>query len=170
MLRLFRIHCSIFPISICLFLSATAGLASVRITVDADQQYQYAQSLLDREAFDGAVYEFNRFIHFFPDHAKVPHARFQAGMAHFGAGRFSKAAIIFDEQTRANIDSELFTEAYFMLSRCHAMQAMVEQAMVDLHNLMAVTAEKQVMDQARYELAWLHVDRGRWRDADRFFR
>ncbi len=169
MMRLCLIRCATLFFPVCLFLSATIGIASARITVDADQQYQYAQSLLDREAFDEAVYEFNRFIHFFPDDAKVPRARFQTGMAHFGAGRFSKAAVIFDERTRAGRDSTLAVEAYFMLSRCHAEQAMVEQAMVDLHNLMAVTTQKQIIDRARYELAWLHVDRGRWKDANRIF-
>ena len=36
------------------------------LTIDADSQYDYAQSRLAEDAFAEAIIEFNRFIHFFP--------------------------------------------------------------------------------------------------------
>jgi tetratricopeptide (TPR) repeat protein len=138
-------------------------------TIDADSQYAFAQSRLDAGAFDEAIAEFNRFVYFFPADHRVPSALFQTGMAHFGAGRYQAAAAVFDRQTGGDADSPLGSDAFFMLSRAHARQGMIEQAMVDLYNLMVVSTKKAVLDRARYELGWLHVEQGRWNDAGQAF-
>jgi tetratricopeptide (TPR) repeat protein len=148
--------------------SATVADADQR-TIDADSQYAFAQSRLDAGAFDEAIAEFHRFVYFFPADHRVPSALFQTGMAHFGAGRYQAAAAVFDRQTGGDADSPLVSDAFFMLSRCHARQGMIEQAMVDLYNLMAASTEKAVLDRARYELGWLHVEQGRWNAADQAF-
>ncbi|BBO67453.1 hypothetical protein DSCA_13830 [Desulfosarcina alkanivorans] len=152
-----------------LVLCAAAGQGEAQLTIDADSQYDYAQSRLDADAYDEAVVEFNRFVHFFPSDPRVPRARFQTAMAHFGAGRYQAAATLFNMLIADYADSHPDNEAYFMLSRCHARQGMVEQAMVDLHNLMALSGRPDVIDRARYELGWLHVDQGRWKDAGQVF-
>ncbi len=153
--------------SLMLLAAAAPGLA--QLTIDADGQFRYAQSRLDAGAFDEAIVEFNRFIHFFPADPRLSQARFQTGIAHYRAGRYQPAAAIFSLQTVQYAGSPLDNEAFFMLSRSHARQGMIEQAMVDLHNLMASSSEADVIDRARYELGWLHVDQGRWKHADREF-
>ncbi|WP_170302069.1 tetratricopeptide repeat protein [Desulfosarcina widdelii] len=139
------------------------------LTIDADSQYRFAQSSLDAGAFDEAIAEFNRFIHFFPDDPRIPRARFQTGIAHYRAGRYPAAAAVFDRQTRNYEGLPLQNEAYFMLSRSHADQGRIEQAILDLHNLTAVAADVDVIDRARYEQGWLHVQQGQWQQADRAF-
>jgi tetratricopeptide (TPR) repeat protein len=153
----------------CMMLFADAGHGAAQLTIDADSQYAFAQSRLDSGAYGEAIAEFNRFVHFFPADPRVPQARFQAGMAHFGAGQYQAAAALFNMLTADYQDSSLNNDSYFMLSRSHARQGMTEQAMVDLHNLLALTARKDVTDRARYELGWLHVDQGRWNDAGQAF-
>lgn len=152
-----------------LFLSAAPGCDAAPLTIDADSQYEYAQSRLDAGAFDEAIIEFNRFAHFFPADPRVPQAKFQTGMAHFGAGRYQAAAARFTRLTANYMDSPLDNDAFFMLSRCHARQGMIERAMLDLHNLMALSVQKDVIDRARYELGWLHVDQGHWNEAGQAF-
>ncbi|WP_372683286.1 tol-pal system YbgF family protein [Desulfosarcina sp.] len=152
-----------------LFLMAMPAHGFARLTIDADSQYRYAQSRLDSGAVDEAVAEFNRFIHFFPADPRVPQARFQTGVAHFRAGRYQAAAAIFNQQTVGFAGSPLDNQAFFMLSRSHARQGMIEQAIVDLHNLEALSSSTDVIDQVRYELGWLHVDQGRWNAADQAF-
>lgn len=162
-------HFLLIAISLSLVLVAASSRGLAQLTIDADSQYRYAQSRLDAGAYDEAITEFNRFIHFFPADPKVARARFQTGMAHFGAGRYQAAAAIFGAQTTDYTGSPLDNEAFFMLSRSHAGQGMHEQAMLDLHNLVALSSEADVIDRARYELAWLHVDQGRWNAADQEF-
>ena len=159
----------IIVIGVPLLLIAASAHGAAPLTIDADSQYQYAQSRLDSGAFDEAIVEFNRFIFFFPADSRVPEARFQTGMANFSAGRYQAASAIFNEQTVDFNGSPLDNEAFFMLSRSHARQGMVEQAILDLHNLMALSSAAEVIDRARYELGWLHVDQGRWNDADQVF-
>ena len=159
----------IVTVGLYLVLIAAPANGFAQLTIDADSQYRYAQSRLDSGAVDEAIAEFNRFIHFFPADPRVPRARFQTGMAHFSAGRYQAAAAIFNQQTVDFTGSPLDNQAYFMLSRSHARQGMIEQAILDLHNLMALSSAAESIDRARYELGWLHVDQGLERD-DRCFR
>lgn len=158
-----------FAIGLILVLQSVAGHTAGQLIIDADDQYRYAQTRLDAGAYDEAIAEFNRFIHFFPDDARVSRARFETGMAYFHSSRFAQAAAIFDRQIDPYGGTPLDDEAFLMLSRSHAHQGMTEQAMLDLHNLMMLTADQATIDRARYELGWLHVDLGRWTDADRAF-
>ena len=159
----------LIAIGVPLVLVATAAHGATQLTIDADRQYHYAQSRLNEGAFDEAIVEFNRFMHFFPADLRIHKARFQTGMAHFSAGRYQAAAAIFNALTTDYTGSPLDNEAFFMLSRSHAGQGMIELAMLDLHNLMAISSKTDVIDRARYELGWLHVDQGRWGDADQEF-
>ncbi len=159
----------IIAIGVPLVLVAATARGFTQLTIDADSQYRYAQSRLDAGAVDEAIVEFNRFIYFFPEDPRIPRARFQTGMAHFNAGRYQAAAAIFNRQTEDFTGSPLDNQAFFMLSRSHARQGMTEQAILDLHNLVALSSETDVIDRARYELGWLHVDQGRWNDADQSF-
>jgi tetratricopeptide (TPR) repeat protein len=152
-----------------LLLSAACGRSQAALTIDADSQYRYAQSLFNAGAYEEAIAEFDRFIHFFPDDPRIPQARFQIGMAHFKAGRYPAAAAIFSALTAHYSGSPLDNRAYLMLSRCHARQGRTEQAVVDLHNLMAFSPPADVIDRARYQLGWLQVDEGRWDLADQAF-
>jgi tetratricopeptide (TPR) repeat protein len=146
---------------------AADGLA--QLTIEADQQFDYARSRLDAGAFDEAIVEFNRFIHFFPEDAKVPQAQFQTGMAYFRSGRYLQAAGRFEGGIENFRGLPLQNESYFMLSRSHAGQGMREQAMLDLHNLLAIATDPDVIDRAHYELGWLHVRQGHWEKADQTF-
>lgn len=165
-----RFHRPIFSlIMLGVLLLAGAANAADPLTIDAGSQYRFAQSRLDADAFDEAIAEFNRFIHFFPDDPRVPRARFQTGMAHYRAGRYPEAAAVFDRQSRNYEGLPLQNEAFFMLSRSHADQGRIEQAILDLHNLTAVAADVDVIDRARYEQGWLYVQQGQWLQADRAF-
>lgn len=152
-----------------LILIASAVHCHAQLIIDADSQHRFAQSRFDAGAFDEAIVEFNRFIHFFPSDPRILQARFQTGMANFYAGRYPAAAAIFNALTGEPAPGTVASDAFFMLSRSHARQGMLDQAMIDLHNLMALLPEADIMDRARYELGWLHVDRGQWRLADDAF-
>ena len=165
----FRPRLQWFAVGVVLAQLVAPAAPAAPLVIDADSQYRYAQSRLDAEAFDEAVAEFNRFIHFFPSDARVPQARFQTGMALHRAGRYSEAALVFKRFTQAYEGLPLENEAFFMLSRSHADQGMLEQAMLDMHNLLTVAEDTDVIDRAHHELGWLLVEKGQWRRADDHF-
>lgn len=161
--------CLLTVVWVCLVMLTAAGEGHAQLTIDADQQYRYAQSRFDAGAYDEAIIEFNRFIFFFPDDPRIARARLITGLAHYRAGRYQAAAVIFNQLTMDYRGLPYQDEAFFMLSRSHARQGMLGQAILDLKNLLAVAADADVIDRARYELGWLHVDGGRWSQADAFF-
>jgi outer membrane protein assembly factor BamD (BamD/ComL family) len=147
----------------------SAGDAHAELTIDADSQYRYAQSRFEAGAYDEAIIEFNRFVFFFPEDPRIPQARFTTGLAHYRAGRYQPAAAMFNQLTMDYRGLPYQDDAFFMLSRSHARQGMIEQAILDLRNLLAVAGNADVIDRARYELGWLHVDGGRWNQAEAAF-
>ena len=156
-------------LTLCGSAATVAAQGAEGLLISADAQYRYAQSRLDAGAYDEAVYEFNRFIHFFPQDERIPAARYRVGLAYFEGGRYDNARAVF--QTLAN---DLGTaspgpEAFIMLSRSHARTGLIDQAMLAMHNLIALSPPIDVTDRARYELGWLHVEQGQWDLADRSF-
>ena len=151
------------------FSVVTPARAADSLTLDADGQYDYAQQRYDSGAWAESIAEFNRFIHFFPDDDRVHMARYLTGMAYYKADRFGDAAAIFNAIGTERRADGLSTEAYFMLSRTHVRQGRTEQAMVDLHNLISLSTDDRIIDRARYELGWLHVDRKQWKAARHTF-
>lgn len=145
---------------------SSGAFAAETIILDADNQYTYATARLEAGAFDEAIAEFNRFIHFFPDDARAPRARYLTGLAHFKAGRYEDAAAVFAAFIQNDHGPELTVDAFFMLSDSHARQGMVEQAIMDLHYLISIATRKEVVDKARYELSWLHMTMGQWSRAE----
>jgi tetratricopeptide (TPR) repeat protein len=155
------------PLAICAAVILQAGVSEAvdPLIIDADSQFNYAQDRFEAGDADEAVAEFNRFIHFFSDDPRVPQARFLIAKAYLSAGRTDMAIEIFTGLTEDYTDNSLASDAFFMLSRSHAQQGMIEQAMLDLHNLMALSSDSEVIDRAHYELGWLYLDQRRWEPA-----
>jgi tetratricopeptide (TPR) repeat protein len=163
------IHAMILLPIIAIVMTDATVRAAGPLIIDADSQFRYAQSRLDAGAHDEAVYEFNRFIHFFPDDARVPTARYRIGMAHFAAGRFDAAVSAFSALAADATPSPLAGEAFLMLAKSHARQGMSDLAILDLNNLITLFTDADLIDRARYEMGWLHVERGQWDLAQRSF-
>jgi outer membrane protein assembly factor BamD (BamD/ComL family) len=165
---LFTLSCTMMVI-IALVWATIACAADEPLLINADSQYRYAQSLYDSGAFNEAINEFGRFIHFFPTDSRIPKATYLVGMAYFNAGQYPDATRIFWDISANEHWTNLRSDAFFMLSRSHARQGMIQQAMVDLHNLIAISPQTNVIDRARYEMGWLHVDLGQWQPAKQSF-
>jgi tetratricopeptide (TPR) repeat protein len=165
----FSIQSAALMVCIFLFCLQSTRAEADSLVIDADRQYRYAQSLYDRGAFTEAIQEFGRFIYFFPNDFRISRANYLLGMAHFKARQYPDAVRVFAALADKGKDTGLKSKAVFMLSRSHARQGMIEQAMLDLHKLIADTTDPNVIDRAHYELGWLHVDQGQWETARRSF-
>jgi hypothetical protein len=126
-----------------LILIADTGKGAAQLTIDADSQYRMPnpasiQGLSTRHCRIQPVHPF------FPcrsQNAPGPvsdrHGPLRCRPVSGGGSHFQPANRRFN-------DSPLDNEAFFMLSRSHARQGMIEQAMVDLHNLMALSSRKRM--------------------------
>ena len=61
------------------------------VVVDAQKQYQLAQTLFEEKEFSAAAHEYIRFFYLFPHHERVAEARYNTGVSFFYAGRLEDA-------------------------------------------------------------------------------
>ncbi len=57
--------------------------AGNQVVLDADQQYQYAEICFARGDYEAATGEYKRFVHFFPEDARVEKAMFAIAMCDY---------------------------------------------------------------------------------------
>jgi len=164
-LMLFTVISSM-PLSLC--------FSEENLCISARQQFDFAAHLFSIGDYGSAVAEYRRFIRFFPKHPKIHQARYNIGMACFENKEFQKAADFFSEMIeRAGAKhltlSHLTTQAYFMISQCHLRMNNPQEAVTVLHNLVAMTKNRNVQDEARYRIGWIYMEAAMWEKAGIFF-
>lgn len=150
-------------------LSPAAANQSSGITINADQQFEFAQYLYESRQFRRAAEEYQRFAYFFPHDPRHRTALFNAGDAFLKAGeptialsRF-KSLIDHDELDAIAIDS------HFKIANCYLQMNSSGQAVVQLHNLIALSENPEVIDRAYYRIGWIYLDQLDWSGAQRAF-
>ena len=157
----------IYCICILIFSSPTALAAS--LIVDADAQYQFAQTLFKQKAYASAISEFRRFIHFFPDDKRTPNATEFIGKSFFQSGRYNEAINVFQnliDRYQGDPDALL---AYFDISECYLKLQQPQQAFITLKNLTSISKDPDMIDKAYYRMGWIAIDIGGWQDATNSF-
>ena len=71
--------------------------AGNQVVLDADQQYQYAETCFNRGDYEAATAEYKRFVHFFPEDMRVEKAMFAIAMSDYHRERFQEAIAAFTE-------------------------------------------------------------------------
>jgi tetratricopeptide (TPR) repeat protein len=141
----------------------TAGTrltADIRLT--ADDQFRYAQSCFEAQAYACAIAEFRRFAHFFPTDPRVAQALLQMGRAQLLTGNAEGATKRFETVIRRFENSPEAIQAAFLKTEAWARQGAYNQALITLNNLILTTTDRAVQDRARFRSAWIHIDRGDW--------
>jgi tetratricopeptide (TPR) repeat protein len=148
---------------ICLLMGAVSPpnlTAEVRLA--ADDQFRYAQSCFETQAYDCAIAEFRRFAHFFTDDPRVPQALLQMGRAQLLTGDTDGAIRHFETLMRRFEESPQAIQAAFLKTEAWARQGVYHQALLTLNNLILTTTDVAIQDRARFRSAWIHIDRGDW--------
>lgn len=154
---------------ILLFLAAPLSAAQT-IEIDADRQFDFAEHLLAKEAYDRAITEYERFIFLFPEDNRVADAFYQIGMAHFNSRRYPDAAEAFFQVIdraggRPFSDSDIAARAYFRVSDCYVKMGATGQAINNLNNLATLADSPQLQDETRYRMGWILLEEGLWKNS-----
>jgi hypothetical protein len=163
-----RRRCFLPIILIGLFLGS-AFAQSPALTIDADQQMAFADHLFQLGQFRRAAEEYQRFAFFFPDHPLASRAMLKSGQGYAAAGDGDTALSIFQSLTKSSDDQldPVAVEAYFEMSRCYEQLKQPNQAILQLHNLIALSDDIQVTDRANYRIAWIYLEVADWAAARR---
>lgn len=183
---IFRFH---FPLSLlirrCLFgltilcalstLPCPPASAGPALSINPDQQFDFADRYFSRGEYLKAIGEYERFIYFFPKDHRITQAKFKIGQAYFESRRFKEAIRAFEDVTERHKGeslslSDVVTKSYFMISKCHLRRGAPGPAIVTLRNLLALSDNSNVNDEIKYNIGWIHIEMAAWEKALSYFK
>lgn len=148
---------------------AGVGAADDKLVIDAVRQFEYARQLMTDKDFLGAVEEFKRFIHFFPEDPRTVQAQFLIGMAYFHHGSYTDAVAAFERVISEKGFEWPALQAHLMAAESRRRQGAFGQAVITLQNVIAMSDDTDTLDEAYYRLGWIYVETGSWLSAQAAF-
>ena len=139
------------------------------LSIDPQQQFDFSQHLYDEGQYRRAAEEFQRFAFFFPLDPRQRTALLQAGRSFLHSGEIPLAMERFKDLTQREPLDQPAIEAYFMLAECYLQISSPSQAVIQLNNIIALTADRQVHDRAYLRIGWIHLEQTDWSGARRAF-
>ncbi|CAN2039149.1 Outer membrane lipoprotein BamD-like domain-containing protein [Candidatus Magnetomoraceae bacterium gMMP-15] len=146
-------------ILICLL--ALPSFAKADLCINADQQFQFAESYFSRKEYIKAINEYERFIYFFSNDSRIDKARYQIGICYFRGNDFKNALKAFQILTDQEKLNPLRIQAYFKISECYIKNKAWKQALNTLYNLTLLCDNPDIRDEAYYEMGWICLKSGR---------
>jgi len=142
---------------------------SQALTIESEQQFQFAEALYNGRQYRRAAEEYQRFAFFFPADSRQRPALFKAGQALLLAKDPVSALDRFKElTTRDDLDS-IAVESYFMMVECYLQMNGMTHAVLELNNLILLSDSNNVRDRAYYRMGWLYIDQTDWPSARKAF-
>lgn len=146
------------------------SFAETIVTINADKQFQYAEQLYSQKKFMMAVMEYERFVYLFPDDARVPESRYHIGMAYYSEGQYLPAIQSFSELMETqDAGSDYHARAFFMSAESQLRLGRRLPALTTLHNLVTLSNNTDVRDEAYYRIAWIFLEAAEWEKAQSYF-
>lgn len=139
------------------------------IQIDADAQYDFAEQYFLKGEYSRAVDEYKRFIYFFPGDDRVPRAMYQSGMSFYLGRRYTDAIASFNEVIEKPTGSKWAVKSHFMIGESQMRLNRYGSAAITLHNLISVSQDADVRDEANYRLGWIYLETGAWDNAGLYF-
>jgi len=159
----YRINFPFITIIIFVFLSLFSySFAEPLLEIDAEKQFSFAEYLFNKGDYIKSADEYQRFIFFFPKDIRVEHAMFQIGMSFFHLRHFKEAVVSFNALIDKYKDTRLSLRSYVMISECHLNRKEFNSAVIALHNLIHITSDIQMKDEAYYRLGWIYIETASW--------
>lgn len=163
-------HCRLFWIIIS-FICFFPLLASAEpvLTIDADRQFEFAESYFRVGEYYKAIGEYERFIHFFPEDVRVEAAMYNIGLSYFNGEKFQRAIQAFNALPARFPSTDFRTEAQFKISECLVRLKERLKAIGYLNDIAETAEYKEISDEAYYRRGWIYLEMDRWEEAEESF-
>ena len=139
------------------------------LTLSADKQHSFAQQLFLTGQYQKAAVEFQRFAFLFDTDPRAREAMYLAGDALFKSRDHEAALQVLQGLVKDTVLDAVAVKAYFLMAECHLSRGAPSQALVQLHNLIALSEDAGVRDRAYFRMGWIHVEQTDWSAARRAF-
>ena len=143
---------------------------SEQIVIDADGQFEFAHSFMDRDDYGRAISEFERFIYFFPKERRVSLARQLIGLCYLDSGKYEEARKVFAQVFRADPDSAMAGKALFLTGESYYKEGVFDKAESFFDEVLKRYPSPSLKDKTLYRLGWTRMQENRWREASDDFK
>ena len=165
----FIIFSFLIPFSQCVAGSGPKPDLNSSIIINPDKQFNFAEHYFSKKDYLMAVAEYNRFIYFFPEDQRVETVMYRIGMSYYLGEHFKNAIDSFNAVIDRYVDTDLSVKSYFMISEAHVKQYAFGLAVINLNNLITITHDEDVRDEAYYRIGWIYIETASWEEARRYF-
>jgi len=135
------------------------------IIINPDKQFDFAEYYFSNKDYLMAVSEYRRFIYFFPEDQRVETAIYRIGMSYYLGRHFKEAVNSFRAVIDQYVNTELSIKSYFMISEAHIKLNAFGSAIINLNNLITITHDENVKDEAYYRIGWICIETASWEKA-----
>ena len=145
-------------------------LAETTVTIEADRQFQYAEQLYSQKKYMIAIAEYERFVYLFPGDERVSQSRYQMGMAYYAEGRYIEAIRSFSDLAETeDVGSAYHARSFFMAAESQLRLGRRLSALTTLQNLLTISDDTNVQDEAHYRMGWIYLETADWEKAQTYF-
>jgi TolA-binding protein len=163
--RCLSLFFSLFFISLLL----PASALSAQVTIDGEDQFQFARQTMERGEYLRAVAELERFIHFFPENKKVPQARYLIGFCYLKAKKYGSARKALEKVYESYSSKPIGGKALFLMGESYYRQSLLKEAQQYFKKVIETYPHLEVKHAAQYRLAWSRMKEDKWREASETF-
>lgn len=149
--------------------SKSQSVSDSFLVLSPDKQFDYAQELFSTQDYLTAISEYKQFIHFFPEDERIELAMFQIGMAYYLGKHFTEAISAFKRLTEKYYETEYSIKSYFKISEAYTNLNAFDLAIINLNNLVTITHDEDIRDEAFYRMGWIYIETASWEKARRSF-
>jgi len=142
---------------------------SKSLTINSEQQLEYAHRLMDEGNYELTITELERFIHFFPENKQVPVARNLIGVCYLRMRKYEKARDKFSQIVRSNPNTPFARRALFLTGESYYEQGIPAEAEHYFFEVLKTDPPPEMRNAVRYRLGWTWMKEDRWKDASAAF-
>jgi TolA-binding protein len=128
------------------------------ITLNAEEQFSFAERYFKTGAYFRAIGEYERFIFLFPNHFRVPEAAYRIAEAYLKNDQFREAVTAFTGFIAAYGALPLGINAHFSLSEALTQLKDYASAVTVLSHLISGTSDTAIADEAHYRIGWIYLE------------
>src|SRR5512137_2316748 len=99
-----------------------------QITIDSDEQFRFAEQTMEKGDYLRAVFEFERFLQFFPEDKKVPKARLLTAQCYMKAKDYESARKGLNEVLKDYEGTLVAGKALFLMGESYFQQGLYDEA------------------------------------------
>jgi len=141
-----------------------------QLIIDSDEQFDFAQSYMEKGEYSRAISEFERFVYFFPKERRVSLVRHLIGVCYLKDGRYKNARKVFLRTVGDDPNSPFAGKALFLIGESYYEQGASDEAKYYFGQVLERYPSRQLENAARYRLGWTRMQENRWLEASEDFK